>query len=267
LGGGGAKGLAHVLMLEAFDELGIKPHRMAGTSMGAIVGALYACGFSGAEIRAGIDEQLLRQNNKSLKSFFRRGFARIIDPANPRPRTGGLIKGKKILDLLYTNMKISTFEELKIPLKIVAADFWGREEAVFSSGELLPAIRASMAFPLIFTPVLFEGRVLVDGGAVNPVPYDLLLGECDIIIAVDVMGRRPRKSNTMPSLMENVFNTIQIMERTILLHKMRDQPPDIYLEVDMVDIKALDFSKAEDIYRQAAPAKEKLKRELRSLLD
>jgi NTE family protein len=130
----------------------------------------------------------------------------------------------------------------------------------------LPAVRASMALPWVFTPVVIGSRVLMDGGAVNPVPYDLLQDQCDLTVAVDVMGRREKGAGAPPNLMEAMFNTFQIMERSILRQKMRHRPPDVYLEVEVRDVRVLEFYKAEEVFRQAQPIKDQLKAALGRLL-
>ena len=165
LGGGGAKGFAHIPILEVFDELGIKPCCITGTSIGAILGALYASGHSAAEI-VEMTEQLMVPRNARFRDIVRNKDAfkvlSLIDPHfSFKPK--GLIKGEKFLGFLYEQMQVSTIEELGIPFKSVATDFWGRKPVVFDSGDLLPAIRASMAIPYIFTPVIIDGKVLVDG--------------------------------------------------------------------------------------------------------
>ena len=164
------------------------------------------------------------------------------------------------------DVKVDKFEDLKYPLQVVASDFWKRKQVVFDYGELEPAIHASMALPGIFTPVVIKGQVLVDGGAVNPVPFDLL-GECDIVIAVDVMGNRTESIDLIPSLCEAVFNTFQIMQTTILQQKLIDHPPDIYIAPEIVDIKMLEFYKADQIFKQAGSAKDLLRKKIEKLLE
>ena len=164
-------------------------------------------------------------------------------------------------------VKVRNFEELAIPLCVVAADFWNRSQVVFDTGDIRTAVHASMAVPGIFTPVVIDKQVLVDGGVVNPVPYDLLLDHCDITIAADVMGNRTESVNLIPSFSESIFNTFQIMEKTILRQKIAARPPDIYISPEIVDIQMLEFYKADEIFRQAQSAKDQLSRELERLLN
>ena len=118
----------------------------------------------------------------------------------------------------------------------------------------------------IFSPVVIEGQVLIDGGAVNPVPYDLLLDECDCVVAIDVMGNRTESAELIPSMSEAVFNTFQIMQRSILAHKFSLKPPHIHITPEIVDIRMLEFYKADVIFEQAQSAKAQLKRELGKLM-
>ncbi len=268
LGGGGAKGFAHIPILEVFDELGIKPYCITGTSIGGILGALYASGHSAANIVEMI-EQLMVPRNASFKKILRsKDSFKILSMIDPhfsfRPQ--GLIKGEKFLGFLYEQMQVSTFEELKIPFKTVATDFWGRKQVVFDSGDLLPAMRASMAIPYIFTPVVIDGKVLVDGGLMNNVPHDLLSPKCDIRIAVDIMGERSTPKDKPPSPLEAISHTYQVMMDAMAQEKLNNHPVDIYVRPPLMDVEMLDFHKAESIYEQGRDAKEGFKRQLERLL-
>ncbi len=175
---------------------------------------------------------------------------------------GGLLSSEGFISYLYDKLKHDKFEELKIPIRIAAADLWGREQVVLNSGPLLPALKASMAIPGVFEPVTLNKRVLIDGGTVNPVPYDLLAGECDITIGIDVIGERTAPDASGPTYFETVFNAAKIMEHAIMVEKRRCNKPDIYIAPRIVDIRALEFYRAEEVFTQAQPAKEELKQRL-----
>lgn len=269
LGGGGAKGFAHIAVLEVFDELGIKPVQITGTSIGAVLGALYAAGHSAAEIYEMVSRLFIPSQKASIKDIFRTRenfkFLELFDPhLSLRPK--GLIKGEKLLSFLYEQLGITTFEELEIPLRTVATDFWRNQQVVFDSGELLPAIRASMAIPYVFTPIHLEDRVLVDGGLVNNVPLDLLSSKCDIRIAVDVMGESSKPKDKIPNPIEAIFHTYEVMMSTIAEEKLSTNPVDIYLRIPLVDAELLDFHKTEQIYNQAQSIKGGLRDRLNKLL-
>ena len=133
--------------------------------------------------------------------------------------------------------------------------------------ELHSAAAASFALPGIFKPVMLDGRVLVDGGSVNPLPFDLLQDQCDVVIAVDVMGRREPGQGMLPSYSESIFNTFQIAAKTILNEKMKARPPTIYIEPEIRGVRVLEFHKANSIYDRAAPARRQLERELKLSLE
>jgi NTE family protein len=270
LGGGGAKGFAHIPILEVFDELGVKPCCITGTSIGAILGALYACGHSAADIAEMIEQLIIAPRKSSLKDLFRNRdtfrFLELIDP-HFSLKPNGLIKGEKILGFLYEQMQVSTFEELKIPLKTVATDFWRKQQVVFDSGDLLPAVRASMALPYLFTPVVIGEQVLVDGGLMNNVPHDLLDAHCEIRIAVDIMGDTSEPRDKIPSPLDAVFHTYQVMMDAMAQEKLNNHPVDIYVQSPLVDVDMLDFHRAEEIYKQGKAAKDEFKRTLEARLD
>ncbi len=268
LGGGGAKGFAHIPILEAFDELGIKPYCITGTSIGAILGALYASGHSASDI-VEIIRELLAPPDESLRNIIRkRASLKFLDLLDPHfsLKPQGLLKGEKFLSYLYDEMQVLTFEELKIPLKAVATDFWRKEQVVFDSGDLLTAIRASMALPYLFTPVVEGDRVLVDGGLVNNVPHDLLSSRCDIRIAVNIMGNNVHSMNKIPSPRDAIFHTYQVMMAAMTEEKRANHPVDIYVEPPLVDIDMLDFHRPWEIYEQGLAVKDGFKRQLEKLL-
>lgn len=266
LGGGGAKGLAHVPLFEVLDELGVVPHMISGTSIGAILGAMYASGLSGREIRDGIVELSWDDEDRISDVFLKKNVVKWFEFIELSIKSGGLLKVDKFMSFLSDMIRVTDFEDLQIPLKVVAADFWERKQVVFDSGDLLGAVQASMALPAIFNPVVMDQTVLVDGGTVNPVPFDLLKDECDVVIGVNVMGKREEGEDLIPSYSEAIFNTFQIYQRAILDEKLRNNPPDILIEPDIVDIKVLDFFKADQVFEQAEPAKKQLKDELIRML-
>ena len=266
LGGGGARGLAHIPVLQAFDDLGVKPCLIAGTSIGAIFGAAYAAGRPASDIRRAVEE--ITVEDPGGRSFFRlpRQFG-WLDLLSLDVSRGSLIGVEKFLARYMEAIGVATFEELEIPLKLVAADYWTHEEVVFEGGDLRRAVRASMSLPAVFQPVVDGEQVFVDGGCVNPVPFDLLSGRCDVTVAVDVLGRREAVPGEVPSLMDSLFNTFQIMERTITREKRRRCPPTIYLEPRLGDVGMLEFHKAAQIFEDADRAREELRSDLESALE
>jgi NTE family protein len=264
LGGGGARGLAHILMLEVLDELKIRPYRIAGTSIGAVIGSLYASGMTAQKIKRLVDDLTVSEDESWLSSLFEEDVSRWWRMIDLQLGRGGLLDTAAFGTFLQESLGVSRFKELQIPLKVVAVNFWNRKQVVFDNGELIPAIQASIAIPGFFSPVQHNGQVLVDGGLVNPVPYDLLFDDCDIVIAIDVLGNRtPDTENKGPSYFETVFNTYQILQDSIIKEKINYLPPHIYIRPDLENIRVLDFNRVSEIYSQARPAQEKLRRILR----
>lgn len=262
LGSGGASGLAHIPMLEVFDQLKIKPAIIAGSSIGSIIGALYASGLSGMEIRD-IVSDFSGSDMESLKALIHgHSGLKILDLLKFDLDAGGLVDSQGFLNFLKQKISFSTFEDLPIAFKVVAADYWKREQVVLETGEIIPAIKASMAVPGLFAPVTHEGRLLVDGGTVNPLPYDLLEGKCDIVVAIDVSGAKTINEADKPGFTDLIFNTFEIMQQAIIQQKLKHQNPDIYIKPEIKDIRLLHFYRSREIFEQAAPAAELLKKQL-----
>jgi len=265
-GGGGARGLAHISMIEAFEELGLKPSIISGTSIGAITGAFYAAGFSSKEMKAMLKRLLFPRNDKPFDFLWKSDFVKMFSMFDPQFFNSGLMKGDRFYKFLETELGANTFEELKISLKIVATDYWNKEEVIFDEGELLPAIRASYSLPGLLTPVKIKKRILIDGGVVNPIPFDILLNECDVTVAIDITAYRTSNGKEYPPTFESVFTTYQTMQNSINQQKMKFIKPDIYIRPEIYDVRVFDFSKHESIFKQSETAKDNLKKKLDELL-
>ena len=259
LGGGGARGLAHIPVLEAFDDLGLKPSAIAGTSIGPIFGAAYASGLSGEHLRS-ITLETLGDRNAVLGRLWKlrpRKFNEWFD--------GNMVQFDplKVLKVFIGEHICERFEDLSIPLQIVATDFYGCSEFRFSSGPLLPAIAASIAIPAIFKPVKHDDRILVDGGVTNPLPFDVLPDDLDIVVAVDVVGvPQPRPGRHLPGSVDAIFGTTQILMQTITSEKLKSRSPDILVQPPHDNVRVLDFLKS----RQILDSAESLREQTRALL-
>jgi len=176
LSSGGARGLAHVGVLQVLEENGIEVHAIAGSSMGAYVGALWAAGFSGKELVKLAEEM-----------HDRRQLWKLADPVFPP--TAGLFRGLKAKAHLERSLGDLRFEDLKRKLLIVTADIDTKERIVLRSGKISDAVHASCAMPGIVVPVVINGRRCVDGGVVDPVPVSVLKNFCDVdkVIAISVI--------------------------------------------------------------------------------
>ena len=266
LGGGGVRGLAHISVLETLDDLGIRPSIIAGTSMGAIIGALYASGMSGKEIRERISRNLILKDDTWRDIVAKKSnLLKLVKAFSAEIPRGGFINTQGFFEYLFSEIRKRTFEELEIPLLVIAADYWTAEEVVFEKDDLLPALQASMAVPGVFAPVSIADKVLVDGGVVNLVPYDHLLERADFTIAVDVSKVRNPGKNEIPGALESVLGAFNIMQASALAEKMKIRKPDIYVQMEIQGIRMLDFGKTEEVFLQAAPAIVLLRKQLKSL--
>lgn len=264
LGGGGARGIAHIAILEALDELGVKPRALAGTSIGAIIGAAYASGLEAKHLRAHT-LAVMRNRSDVMSKLLKARVGRFTDIVLRGLANPVLLDAELFLDLFWPDSMPKRFEELEIPLQVVTADFHGRCEAVFSTGLLAPAVAGSMAIPGLIKPVELAGRVLVDGGAVNPLPYDLLYGAADIVIAVDVTFGGPHERRS-PAPFDAMFGAAQIMQGAITAQKLKLRAPDILVRPMVEQFRVLDFFRAAQILRAAEPDKEAIKKGIANLL-
>jgi NTE family protein len=265
LGSGGARGLAHIAVLEAFDEMGVKPVAIAGASIGAVVGAAYASGMRAVDIRR-FAIRILRDGPGLMRRLVSLQLGKIREAgffASLPMQADALV----IADEFLAEIIPADFADLQIPLKVVATDYWAREEVIFETGPLRPAVAASAAIPGLTRPVEFAGRVLIDGGAINPLPFDLLQGEADIVVAVDITRMNERKEKALPSPTDTLFMANHIMTHAIVSEKLKSNAPDILLRPKVHTFGALDFARATPILRAAEPIKDEVKRKLGALLE
>lgn len=262
LGGGGAKGLAHIPLLEVLDKNQIEISAISGTSIGAVIGAFYACGMKGRDIREIVLDVLTHQRRDwiTLSKVTRgRQWYHLV---GFRMGASSLLALNPLVERLAKHLPVKTFEDLQIPLQVVAANFWERTPHVFSKGDILPALQASVSIAGLFEPILMGSKVLVDGGAVNPVPFDLLPQD-SFRLAFDVLGKKtPPDSNPIPRLFESMFNTYQIMEETIVNEKLKQNPPNIYVKPHIPNVRVMEFNRFEEIFALTKPAENILQREL-----
>jgi NTE family protein len=248
LGGGGARGFA-----------GLRPAAVAGTSMGAVIGAGYAAGMTGAEIRA-----------YSLDLFGRRSevLSRIWQL---RPKSVGdlitqsitRLDAERVVNAFLPASLPEDFSGLDIPFRAIATDYYGWDEAILERGPLRRAVAASAAIPGLFRPVVVDGRVLVDGGVANPLPFDRLSAECDFVVAVDVIGGPVGRAGQVPGSAEALFGAAQLFMQTITREKLRSsRPPDVLLRAPASAFRVLDFMKAAEILAAAAGMKDDVKRQI-----
>ncbi|KAB2814715.1 patatin-like phospholipase family protein [Phaeocystidibacter luteus] len=171
LGSGGARGLAHIGVIEALEERGYKITSISGASIGAVIAGVYAAGS-------------MEDYKKWIISLDRRKVFGLMDFTLS---SHGFIKGERVFEEMKRFVGVEKIEDLKIPFSAVAVDLENQEEVVFTEGDLWSAIRASVAIPSVLTPVMQDNRILVDGGVVNPLPVNRVKRtDDDIMVAVDL---------------------------------------------------------------------------------
>jgi NTE family protein len=283
LGSGSARGLAHIGVIRALEEAGITIDCIAGTSIGALIGSVYASGKLEA-----LEKVYLDFDWKKIAYFF--------DVVFPK---SGLIDGNKVTDFVREHVHAETIEHLPLPFKAVATDIATGKEVWIDQGDVIEAVRASLSVPGIFTPVRRNGRILVDGGLVNPVPVSTVrsLG-ADFVIAVDVnhgivAGKTPEKETEknalsqalqrlggkqysqamerinlglqsldnpalnqvrswlaeepLPNIFEVLLSSINIMETQVTQSRLKTDSPDLLIQPNLGHIGFLEFNRAEEI--------------------
>lgn len=263
LGGGGAKGAAEVGVLKVLEEAGIHVDYIAGTSIGSIVGGLYASGYSAKELETMFQTQewlsLLTDRKAGLSNEPYKtvdGVTYIFGfPVLDRNSGGfGVMRGGKIeqvLDSMLAARRCTTFEKLRVPFRCVAADIRTAHEVVLSEGSLSKAMRASMAIPGIFKPVERGDYMLVDGGMLNNLPVDVCRAMgADIVIAVDLQQAelQPRKQTDVSPLsgIAGLFGFEGVLEwitnrPDILKYQENCKKADIYIHPNLPDADASSF--------------------------
>jgi NTE family protein len=247
LGGGAARGLAHIGVLAVLEREGIPVDLIAGTSAGAGVGALYAQSKSVARIK----ELVLNTGWRQMVS--------LVDLALPK---SGFIEGKKIKNLLRSVIGDISFSDLKIPLSCVATDIWSGEEVVISDGSVLEGVRASISIPAIFTAVKWRDRYLVDGGLVNPVPVSTVRGMgADFVIAVNVIPPTGVRIHTgreakAPGIFQALLHSLYISSYSLVRNNLAGA--DVVIEPELANIGFGDFHRASVAIRQGEVAAQAL---------
>ena len=265
LGGGGARGLAHIAVAEALDEMGVRPVAIAGTSIGAIIGAGYAAGMTGREMRryaihmahnrADVMRRMMRARAGKLRDIFGGGLGDATR-----------LDAELLCEQFLPQELPQEFSGLDIPLTVVASDLFRRQEVVFSQGSLRRALAASISLPTIMRPVEHDGQVLVDGGATNPLPFEHLRGLADVIVAIEISGPVSSDKRDVPNALECLYATVLVMTHSIVQEKIRHGAPDLLLQPNVGSFRALGFLQASAILRAADPVKTEVKEKLGRLL-
>jgi NTE family protein len=265
LGVGGARGLAHIAIFEALDELGQRPVAIAGSSIGALLGAAYAAGMSGKDIRRFIIP-LVHDRPEVLRRLLATRASTFANLFNIGFGSAALVDAEKFCQQFLPREVPDEFGELAIPLMVIATDLHRRAQVVLASGALKPALAASIAMPTVMRPVVIGDRVLIDGGATNPLPFDQLRGRADVVVAVDISGDPAPQRRDIPNQWECLLTTVMVMGGTITAEKVKHGGPDLLLRPKVGAFRTLDFLKASAILRAAQPVKDELKAKLAALI-
>lgn len=287
LGSGAARGWAHVGVIRALERAGIRPDLVCGTSTGALVGAAYAAG----ELER-FEHWLLGLSMADVLSFMDVGLS------------GGVIKGERLMAFFRRNFIDRPVEDLAKPFAAVATALHTGAEVWLREGSTMAAVRASIALPVLFTPVLHQGRMLVDGGLVNPVPVSLARAMgADIVIAVDlnsdILGRhlragpesevpatelsewrrklqenlsalipaRPDDEPRFPSMLDVMASSINIMQVRISRSRMAGEPPDVIVAPRLAHLGLLDFHRTKEAIEEGERAVEAALPGLKAIFD
>ena len=245
LSGGAARGFSHIPICEAFDRCGVRPARIAGTSMGAVIGALHASGMSGKAIREWVVAMFAKRTDVMSRLMrAQRGGGKLFALSFTK---SGTLDPKVLLEAFLPDDLPPRIEDLPIPFTAVAVDFLTGEECHFSSGPLITALAASIAVPALIKPVVLDGKVLIDGGAANPMPHDVAGAGGNPVVACDVIGLRTPKSGGIPTPTESVYGAAVILMQSVMRAKAAMVPPALLVCPDINRFTLFDFFKAGDV--------------------
>jgi len=256
LGAGSARGWAHIGVLRVLEEAGIRPQIVCGSSIGALVGAVYAAGQLDA-----LEEWVLDLTWRKVLGFFDISF------------DGGFLKGAKLIAYLKDHLLERSIEELELPFGAVATDLHSGREIWLREGRAIDAVRASIALPGLFTPFTLDDRLLVDGALVNPVPVSLCRAMgADVVIGVDLGGGRmarragvARRDKPL-NMIEVVAESINIMQVRITRSRLAGEPADVLVTPLLVDIGIMEYHRAAESIAEGRAAAEVALPQIKRLL-
>lgn len=268
LGAGGARGIAHVMVLEVLDELGIKVTNCAGSSIGSVVGTMYCAGHSGAQIR---DHMLFVAGRKAtlLSRLFSSNAINFAGLRRSKRHKWTLLNPVRLLrEFLPENMP-DLLEDLQIPVITVATSLDTGQPFVFTDGPLLAAVSASIAIPGLMKPYSHDGKLLIDGGVVDPVPVRYIDQDAAPLVSVD-LSMEPLHMRKIPSSSFSIGiarEAVQIMGRQLIELRHQQRPPSLHLRPDNGHLRSLDFHKMKQMMEEFQPFKENARKELARLCE
>ncbi len=274
LGSGSARGLAHIGVLKVLHREGIPIDLVVGSSMGALIGAIYAKGVPPDEMEKTFQRLTRRW---TITSFF------------PTPHISGFVGGSMLERFLHTFLEDTDFCDMKIPFTAVATDVETGEEIMLREGSVKKAVRASMSLPVVFVPIRYNGRIVVDGGLVNPLPVSIAkeMG-ADVTIACRTMPNPKENAKSiklrmknwkipldifvrdgrirLPNMKKMFFQTLSVMEDKILDSNLQKANPTVLIELKGGSFKPADFHRADEIIRIGEETTERVIPTLKGIL-
>ena len=227
LSGGGSRGIVHLGILKAIDEAGIEISMITGTSAGAIVGLFYCSGYSPDSVM-----QIIRDT-------------KLIKYVRPAISFSGLLKLESIVNIFNKYIKYDSFEALNIPLVVAATNVRQGVNTFLHDGSVIQSVLASCAVPVIFEPIRLNGQLYIDGGILNNLPVEPLIGHCDVIIGSNC---NPISENYEPGNMRSLLERSLLMAVSVNTFIKKDKC-DLFLEPDgLKDFGGFDFSKSNEIF-------------------
>lgn len=245
LGSGGLRGLAHIGVLKVLVKEKIPIDMVAGCSIGSLIGALFC---------SGMDLDMMAKLSRHLKRNY------WLDFVVPKL---GIVGGDKLLEIVRVLTKRQSFEQLKIPLAVVATDLTNCREEIFKTGSIADAVRASISIPGIFVPYVLESRLFVDGAVLNPTPMDVAkqMG-ADIVIAVDLV--HSNSVCNLTNMFDVILQSIDVMEREISKH--RQQHCNLVIRPELSHIPPSDFEAASECIAAGEKAAQAAVEQIKELL-
>ena len=248
LGGGAARGFAHIGVIQILEEAGIRPNMVVGTSAGSVVAAIYASGKTGAQLQRiadGIDQSALTDWNMS---FLKRG----------------MMRGDALEHFVRQQTGIKNIEQLPLPLGVVATDLQTGEGILFQRGDVGTAVHASSAVPAVFEPVRIGGREYVDGGLISPVPvrYARQMG-ADVVLAVDISSAP--EGNKSDDMLKILLQTFSIMSKSINTFELPQA--DIVIKPSLLGVSSIEFTNRQQNIDAGRAAMKQALPKLRALLN
>lgn len=255
LGGGGAKGTAHLAFLKKLDDMKIVPSVISGTSIGSLIGALYCAGQKADELL-----DFLTKLDEKTSTGKKRSLLVKLTATTPVRRAEWM---KRFIESI---LPVKTFEELEIPLKICAVDFYSLEEKMFTSGSLIDAIMASMALPGGVYPYRIGDDYYIDGGAGNVVPFDCIRDECDVLVGIDVSSIFPISKRKKPNMRNARLAFVTACRKQSLELKLKETKVDLFYKIKFDNIGTLDFFKYKKVFETAKDFADKFEEDLINIL-